>query len=181
MMTIVVGRLACREAQRREADARARPTCEARGGVPLEALDPDDPDPPDADPPPELVEGAPPDCVPEDPVEPDPDGTRGRFGSRRGGGGVGGLTAGAAGTVTGTVGVGRVGTVTVGRVGSGGGSTASAGATSMAATATAQLRIDEALRIRLYNPRPPAGGDASPTEKSANCTFLCGRHGPWAD
>jgi len=125
----------------------------------LEALDPDGAEPlVGADPPPGLVDGP---VVPEDPAE--------RGGECRGvatgGAGVvrGGTGAGTetVGTGTGTVGVGSVGTVTVGRVGGAGGSRASAGATSVAAAATAQHRIGEAFRIRLYNPDRPRAVTAS--------------------
>jgi hypothetical protein len=174
--------LALAEAQRRDARTRARPTLDARrGGVPLGAVDPDEAAGPllEADPPvPELVDGA---VVPEDPAE--------RAGERAtvvvvvgdgdgdGGEGVGGGTGTGTetvGTGTGTVGVGSVGTVTVGRVGGAGGSRASAGATSMAPAATAQQRIGEAFRIRLYNPDRPPAVTPSDASKSANCSLRCG-------
>jgi hypothetical protein len=64
-MTIVVGRRACAETQRRETATRARCAREPQGGVPLEALDRDGPKlPKPADPSVELVEGV---AVPDDP------------------------------------------------------------------------------------------------------------------
>ena len=168
-ITIVVGRLALGEAQRRDARTRARPALDARReGVPvevLEALDPDGAEPLlGAEPPPGLVDGP---VVPEDPAERAGECravATGGAGVVRGGTGAGTETVGAGtgtGTGTGTVGVGSVGTVTVGRVGGAGGSRASAGATSVVAAATAQHRIGEAFRIRLYNPDRPRAVTAS--------------------
>jgi hypothetical protein len=64
-MTIVVGRRACAETQRRETATRTPPADDTRVGGPLEALDRDDPKPPTpADPSVELAEGV---AVPDDP------------------------------------------------------------------------------------------------------------------
>ena len=65
-MTIVVGRRARAETQRRETATRTPPADDTRGGVPLEALDRDDQKPPTpADSPPELADGV---AVPDDPT-----------------------------------------------------------------------------------------------------------------
>jgi hypothetical protein len=66
VMTIVVGRRACVETQRRETATRTPPADDARVGGPLEALDRDDAEPSTpADPGPELAEGV---AVPDDPA-----------------------------------------------------------------------------------------------------------------
>ena len=65
-MTIVVGRRARAETQRRETATRTRPADDTRGDGSLVALDRDDPEPSTpADSPPELAEGV---AVPDDPT-----------------------------------------------------------------------------------------------------------------
>jgi hypothetical protein len=56
-ITIAVGRLPRGATQRRETATRARPALEAVGGVPIDVLDPDDPEVPATGAPPELVPG----------------------------------------------------------------------------------------------------------------------------
>ena len=70
-MTIVVGRRARAETQRRETATRTPPADDTLGGVLLEALDRDDPKPSTlADAPPELANGV---AVPGEPTESGPD------------------------------------------------------------------------------------------------------------
>ena len=71
-MTIVVGRRARAETQRRETATRTPPADDTRGGVPLEVLDRDDPKPSTFvdDSPPELANGV---AVPGEPMESEPD------------------------------------------------------------------------------------------------------------